>query len=65
VVVFDLMHKYWSNYTGLRPSSIVAENGITYLTDNNSDKVRKFDSTVFTDCGTVIEQRVAIREIDL
>lgn len=65
IVVFDVLYKFWSTYTGLRPSSIIQEDWITYLTSNNTDKVSKFDSTVFTDLWTAIEQRIAIKEIDL
>ncbi len=65
VLVLDIPYKYWATYTGLRPSSIVTEQSITYITDNNSDKVRYFDSTVFTDLGQPILQKIAIKEIDL
>ena len=65
VVVFDLTYKYWSVYTWLRPASFVFENWITYMTDNNSDKVRRFDDTVFTDLWVQIEQKISIKEIDL
>lgn len=47
--VFDIFYKFWSVYTGLRPSSIVAEQGALYMTDNNSDIVRVMSKDVTND----------------
>jgi hypothetical protein len=49
MTVLDIQFKFWSTYTGLSPSGIVFNEGITYLSDNNSDIIRKFDSEVETD----------------
>jgi len=65
MIVFDVLYKFWSVYTWLRPASILNEDGTTYLTSNNSDKVYKFDPTVTTDMWTNIEQAVVTKEIDL
>ncbi len=67
IVVFDLVYKYWSTYTWLRPSSILTEDWITYLTANNTDKVSKFDPTVTRDLWVAwsIEQKIVTKEIDL
>lgn len=65
IIVLDINYKFWSVYTWLRPSSIVSENWITYLTDNNTETVRYFDSSVSTDTSTVIVPRILTNEFDL
>ena len=65
IVIFDILYKIWYTYTGLRPSSVLQDDWITYITSNNSDKVSKFDDTVITDLWVAIEQKITIREIDL
>lgn len=65
IVVLDVLYKFWSVWTWLRPSSIVSENWVTYLTQNNWEKVVYVDTTVDTDTTTAIEQKVTTREIDL
>jgi hypothetical protein len=68
--VFDIFYKFWSVYTWLRPSSIVAEQWILYMTDNNSDIVRSMtwtvtnDVAVWTDNVTEFEQLIWTKEID-
>lgn len=65
VLALDVRYKFWSVWTWLRPSSIVSENGVTYMTDNNWEKVRYIDDSVQTDTSSIIEQKVTTREIDL
>lgn len=65
IVIFDILYKIWHIYNWLRPSSIIQDDWITYLTSNNTDKVSKFDSTTTTDMWVDIEQKMTIREIDL
>ena len=63
MIVLDIQFKFWSTYTGLSPSSIIFNEGITYLSDNNSDIIRKFDSEVETDIWVLIQQKVSLKEI--
>jgi len=63
ITVLDIQYKFWSVYTWLAPSSIVFNEGIVYMSDNNSDKVRKFDETVTNDVWVNIIQKVALKEI--
>ncbi len=63
MVVFNVKFKFWSTYTWLSPSSIIYNEWEIYLSDNNSDTVRKFDSSVETDNWIAIEQKVSIKEI--
>jgi len=65
IVVLDVLYKFWSVWTWLRPSSIVSENWVTYLTQNNWEKVVYIDSTVETDTSIAIEQKITTREVDL
>lgn len=65
ILVLDIQYKFWSIYTWLRPSSIVTENAITYLTSNILGKVSFFDNTIFTDLWEEIEQKIVTKEIDL
>lgn len=63
VVVLDVEYKFWSIYTWLRPASIVNEDWVIYMTDNNSHIVRYFDSTTTKDVWSVnIEQKIAFNE---
>ena len=64
IIVLDIEYKFWSTYTGLRPSSIVLEQGSVYLTDNNSSIVRHFSDTTL-DIAEIIEQKISIKDIDL
>jgi len=63
ITVLDIQYKFWSVYTWLSPSSIVFNEWVVYLSDNNSDKVRKFDNTITTDIWANIIQSVALKEI--
>lgn len=69
--VLDSVYKTWGIYSGLRPSSIVSNGGFTYITDNNTDIVRRFSSTIVTDTiigtdlTTTFEQSITLKEIDL
>ncbi len=63
MTVLDIQFKFWSTYTWLAPSSIIFNEGITYLSDNNSDKIRKFDNLVETDIWQAIQQKVSLKEI--
>ena len=65
VITLDVRYKFWSTWTGLRPSSMVSEWWVMYFTDNNSEKVRYLDESVQTDTTTTIEQKMTTREIDL
>ena len=66
ILVLDIQYKFWSIYTWLRPSSIVSEWWVVYLTDNNSDIVRFFDSTTTKDVWNIdIEQKIWFNEIYL
>lgn len=68
--VLDTTYDFWFIYDNLQPSSIISENGITYLTDNHTDIVRKFDPLVFTDVVVgddkveTFLQSLLIKEID-
>lgn len=68
--VLDIIYKFWTVYTWIRPSSIVQENGVVYMTDNNSDIVRYFDSNTTTDVSvgtaktTTFSQYITSKEID-
>lgn len=69
--VLDIIYKFWTVYTGLRPTSIVQENGVVYMTDNNSDIVRYFDGiatvtdvVVGTAQTTTFSQYITSKEID-
>lgn len=63
IVVLDVLFKFWSVYTWLSPSGFIFHEWDTYLSDNNSDTVRKFDSTVETDDWVAIEQKVSLKDI--
>ena len=69
--VLDSIYKTWWVYTWLRPTSIVSNGWFTYITDNNTDIVRKFDSDIVTDTiigtemTTTFEQRITLKEVDL
>lgn len=69
--VLDSVFKTWGIYYGLRPSSIVSNGGFTYITDNNTDIVRKLDSSIVTDVViwtdqiTTFEQSITLKEVDL
>lgn len=70
MLVFDVWYKFWATFTNLRPSSIVFDDWITYIWDNNSDIIRKFDKDtiwldVTTSWTTKIHQRVATKDVDL
>ena len=71
ICVLDTLYKFWSVYTGLRPSSIQMEQGILYMTDNYGDIVRSFSNTVTTDVTigtentTTFAQSFALKEVDL
>ena len=68
--VLDTLYNFWSIYTWLRPTSITQENGIVYITDNNSDIIRYFDASTETDVsvGTnqtaIFSQAITSKEID-
>lgn len=68
--VLDTTYDFWFLYDNIKPTSIVSENGITYLSDRNSDMIRKFDESVDTDVAigsTATEsftQSMLIKEID-
>ena len=64
-VVLDIQYRFWSTYTGLSPSDILFDNGKVYLSDNNSDKVRVFNSDTTTDIWKEIEQKIALKDITL
>ncbi len=69
--VLDTLYKFWSVYTGLRPSSMQIEQGILYMTDNYGDIVRALSSAVTNDVaiGTsstqTFAQSFALKEVDL
>lgn len=69
--VLDSVYKTWGIYSGLRPSSIVSNGWFTYITDNNTDIVRRFSPTIVTDTiigtdlTTTFEQSITLKEIDL
>lgn len=63
MIVLDIQFKFWSTYTGLSPSNILYNEWITYLADNNSDIIRKFDSEIETDTWELIQQKVSLKEI--
>lgn len=68
--VLDIIYKFWTVYTGLRPAGLVQENGAVYMTDNNSDIVRVFDANTLTDVSvgtsqtTTFSQSITSKEID-
>lgn len=63
IVVLDVEYKFWSIYTWLRPASIVNEDWVIYMTDNNSHIVRYFDPTTTKDVWNVnIEQKIMFNE---
>lgn len=41
--VLNTTYDFWFIYDNLRPTSIVSENGVTYLSDRNTDMIRRFD----------------------
>ncbi len=61
--IFDITYKMWYTVTGLRPSSIVSDSGDTYLSDNNSDIVRKFDSSVLTDTSVGTDRTTSFTQV--
>ena len=69
--VLDTLYKFWSVYTGLRPSSMQIEQGVLYMTDNYGDIVRALSSAVTNDVaiGTsstqTFAQSFALKEVDL
>ena len=69
--VLDTTYKFWFVYDNLRPRSIIVEDWVTYIADRNTDIVRKFDDTVFTDVtlwtsnSTTFDQSLLLKEIDL
>lgn len=69
--VLDTLYKFWSVYTGLRPSSMQIEQGILYITDNYGDIVRALSGAVTNDVaiGTgntqTFDQSFALKEVDL
>lgn len=65
LVVFDMVYRFWSTYTGLRPSKIVSDAGTCYLGANNSGTVSKFDPLATADVGVAFSPKAASKELYL
>lgn len=63
IAVLDIQFRFWSTYTWLSPSSILFNEWEVYLSDNNSEIIRKFDSSASDDIWVPIEQKVALKDI--
>lgn len=70
LLVFDVWYKFWSTFSNIKPSSILFADWITYLWDNDTWTIRKFDPwTIGTDVTESwtqkIHQKVTTKDIDL
>lgn len=48
-VILDIQYKFWSVFTNIYPKKILAEQGLTYFYDNNTDIVRVMSPEYTTD----------------
>jgi len=65
ILVYNVEYQFWCTYTWLRPSTIINEGWSVYLSDNNSSTIRIFTEWSITDIWTEIEQKVALKDLDL
>lgn len=71
MVVFDIQYKFWSVFEGIFPKRIIAEQGLTYLYDINTDIVRVLsfeyttDEAIASSAPVAVSQKITLKEIDL